>query len=155
MLLQAGDIVFNRTNSLDQIGKVALFRGWADQPVSFASYLVRLRCGARVRPEYLNVLLNSTYVLAWSRAEALPAIGQANLNPNRYSYLPICLPPVDEQDSIIAHIASETSKLDALRAATERTIALLKERRAALIAAAVTGKLDVQGAGRHIAVVAD
>ena len=44
---------------------------------------------------------------------------------------------------------------DARRSATERTIALLKERRAALIAAAVTGKLDVQGAERHIAVVAD
>jgi type I restriction enzyme, S subunit len=155
MLLRAGDLVFNRTNSLDQIGKVALFRGWADQLVSFASYLVRLRCGAQIRPEYLNMLLNSTYVLAWSRAEALPAIGQANLNPNRYSYLTICLPPVDEQDSIVAHIAAGTAKLDALRVATERTIALLKERRAALIAAAVTGKVDVQGAEHHLAVVAD
>jgi type I restriction enzyme S subunit len=65
------------------------------------------------------------------------------------------LPPIDEQDEIVAHIAAETGKLDALRAATERTIALLKERRAALIAAAVTGKLDVQGAGCHISVVAD
>ena len=57
--------------------------------------------------------------------------------------------------AIVAHITVETAKLDALRAATERTIALLKERRAALIAAAVTGKLDVQGAERHIDVVAD
>ena len=65
------------------------------------------------------------------------------------------LPPIDEQRAIVAHITAETAKLDALRSATERTIALLKERRAALIAAAVTGKLDVQGAGRHIAVVAD
>ena len=40
----------------------------------------------------------------------------------------------------------ETTKLDALRAATERTIALLKERRAALIAAAVTGQIEVEGA---------
>ena len=65
------------------------------------------------------------------------------------------VPPLEEQSAIVAHIAAETAKLDALRAATERTIALLKERRAALIAAAVTGKLDVQGAERHIAVVAD
>ena len=65
------------------------------------------------------------------------------------------LPPIDEQRAIVAHIAAETAKLDALRTATERTIALLKERRAALIAAAVTGKLDVQGAERHIDVVAD
>ena len=52
------------------------------------------------------------------------------------------VPPLSEQRAIVAHIAAETAKLDALRAATERTIALLKERRAALIAAAVTGQLD-------------
>ena len=43
----------------------------------------------------------------------------------------------------MAHIAAETARIDALRAATERTVALLKERRAALIAAAVTGKLAI------------
>jgi type I restriction enzyme, S subunit len=53
------------------------------------------------------------------------------------------LPPLDEQRAIVAHIATETAKLDALRSATERTIALLKERRAALIAAAVTGRLHI------------
>ena len=65
------------------------------------------------------------------------------------------MPPLDEQRAIVAHIAAETAKLDALRGATERTVALLKERRAALIAAGVTGKLHVPGAGCHIAVVAD
>jgi hypothetical protein len=53
------------------------------------------------------------------------------------------LPPIDEQRAIIGHIAAETAKLDALRAATERTIALLKERRAALVAAAVTGRITI------------
>ena len=53
---------------------------------------------------------------------------------------------MEEQRAIVAHIAAETAKLDALRAATERTIALLKERRAALIAAAVTGQIEVEGA---------
>ncbi|MEK7674845.1 MAG: restriction endonuclease subunit S [Verrucomicrobiota bacterium] len=53
------------------------------------------------------------------------------------------VPPLDEQRAIVAHIASETGKLDALRASAERTMDLLKERRAALIAAAVTGKIAV------------
>ena len=51
------------------------------------------------------------------------------------------LPPPAEQRAIVAHISAETAKLDALRQAAERTIGLLKERRAALIAAAVTGKI--------------
>ena len=66
------------------------------------------------------------------------------------------LPPLDEQRTILAHIQRETAKLEALRMATERTISLLKERRAALIAAAVTGKITIHGSteanlpgGRH------
>jgi len=54
------------------------------------------------------------------------------------------VPPIHEQRAIVAHIAAWTAKLDALRAATERTIALLKERRSALIAAAVTGQLQLR-----------
>jgi type I restriction enzyme S subunit len=60
------------------------------------------------------------------------------------------LPPASEQSAIVDHVMRETGKLDAVRAATERTIALLKERRSALIAAAVTGQLDLtteEGAG--------
>ena len=54
------------------------------------------------------------------------------------------VPPPEEQRAIVGHITAETAKLDALRASAERTMALLKERRAALIAAAVTGKIAVQ-----------
>lgn len=143
LLLQPGDLVFNRTNSLDQIGKVGLFKGNSDYPVSFASYLVRLRCTPKITPEFLNRLLNSTQVLAWARSEALPAIGQANLNPNRYSFLRIALPPLNEQLDIVEFLKSETKKLDDLKSATERTINLLKERRTALISAAVTGQLAI------------
>lgn len=56
------------------------------------------------------------------------------------------MPPRAEQQAIVKHIARETEKLDAVRVATERTIGLLKERRSALIAAAVTGQLEVRAA---------
>jgi type I restriction enzyme S subunit len=55
-------------------------------------------------------------------------------------------PPLEEQRTIVAYIASETAKLDALRIATERTIKLLKERRAALIDSAVTGRIVLENA---------
>ena len=54
------------------------------------------------------------------------------------------VPPIDEQCAIVAHIANETSRLDELRSATEKTTALLRERRTSLIAAAVTGLIDVE-----------
>jgi type I restriction enzyme, S subunit len=53
------------------------------------------------------------------------------------------VPPLDEQRELVGYLARATSKLDELRAATMRTIELLKERRAALIARAVTGQTDV------------
>ena len=57
------------------------------------------------------------------------------------------VPPLDEQSEIAAFLERETDKLDALRAEAKRAIDLLKERRSALIAAAVTGKIDVRNAG--------
>ncbi len=53
------------------------------------------------------------------------------------------LPPMSEQRAIVAWIARETAKLDALQGATERTVALLRERRVSLIASAVTGQLAI------------
>jgi len=53
------------------------------------------------------------------------------------------VPPLDEQEQIVAHIAEERVKIDKLATATERSIGLLKERRSALIAAAVTGQIEI------------
>ena len=56
------------------------------------------------------------------------------------------LPSSEAQRGIVAYVAQQTAKLDALRLSAERTIGLLKERRAALIAAAVTGQIDAESA---------
>ena len=58
----------------------------------------------------------------------------------------VCLPPLPEQDEILSHIDRETARIEGLIVKTERSIALLKEKRAALITAAVTGKIDVRAA---------
>lgn len=66
--------------------------------------------------------------------------------------LPIAVPGQDEQEEIVAFLDSEVSKLDALTAEATRAIDLLKERRTALISAAVTGKIDVrEGAAKEAA----
>ena len=66
------------------------------------------------------------------------------LYPEGFFAVSLPVPPLGEQREIIAHIANETGKLSELCAATERTIALLKERRVALIGATVTGQIDVE-----------
>ncbi|SEB61384.1 type I restriction enzyme, S subunit [Burkholderia sp. WP9] len=57
----------------------------------------------------------------------------------------LCLPPLDEQAAIVGHIERNVVELDALKTEAERAVELLKERRSALISAAVTGKIDVRG----------
>ncbi|MBF0311156.1 MAG: restriction endonuclease subunit S, partial [Magnetococcales bacterium] len=59
------------------------------------------------------------------------------------------IPPLPEQSAIVAHLDQQTARLDALAAEAQRAIELLKERRSALISAAVTGKIDVRGLGNR------
>jgi len=71
---------------------------------------------------------------------------QQHFNISMAANLTVPLPPLEEQREIVKFLDSETTKLDFLKSEAERAIALLKERRGALIAAAVTGKIDVRNA---------
>lgn len=66
---------------------------------------------------------------------------------DHFRALRVCLPPLTEQDRILSKIDAETAKIDGLINLTERSIDLLREKRAALITAAVTGKIDVRAVG--------
>jgi type I restriction enzyme S subunit len=65
---------------------------------------------------------------------------------DHFRALKVCLPPLEEQDRILSEIDAETARIDDLISLTERSIDLLREKRAALITAAVTGKIDVRAA---------
>jgi len=144
LLLNEGDLLYNRTNSLDLIGKVGRFLGFS-VPVSFASYLVRLRTTSDCLATYFAYLLNTTGLLGEARANAIVAIGQCNLNPTRYGELTTAIPPLEEQKKIVGFLDSETLKLDEMNREAEKAVLLLRERRVVLISAAVTGKIDVRG----------
>lgn len=70
---------------------------------------------------------------------------QSALSLGAMNELVFLLPPIVEQTEVIEFIHREITKLDALTTEAQRAIALLKERRSALISAAVTGKIDVRG----------
>jgi len=144
LLLQEGDLLYNRTNSLDQIGKVGLFQGDVDGQFSFASYLVRLRTVSDSLPQFFAYLLNTENILGLARASAFVAIGQCNLNPSRYGRIIVAIPPQEEQVAIVRYLEKATATIDSLVADASRTIDILQERCSALISAAVTGALDVR-----------
>jgi len=71
---------------------------------------------------------------------------QGNVGINDLQRVKIAIPPIDEQVAVIELLASENAKVEALGEHSKRAIGLMKERRAALIAAAVTGRVDVPNA---------
>lgn len=103
--------------------------------------------GPRLAPAYIDALVRlPVFAQEVTRYSKGVWSSRLRLYPEGFFEVHLPVPPQEEQRAVVAHIARETAKLDAVRAATERTIALLKERRSALIAAAVTGQLDVGAA---------
>ena len=98
----------------------------------------------RMMPDYVEALVRIP-VFAQEAIRYSKGVWSSRLRlyPEGFFEIWLPVPPPDEQQAIVAHIATETAKLDKLRASAEHSMALLKERRAALIAAAVTGKLQI------------
>jgi type I restriction enzyme S subunit len=123
--LRRGDLLINRTNSLDQVGKVGLVD--ADRDDVFASYLVRLNVNTDlIEPEYLNYWLNSDLAQRTIKRIATPAIGQANLNPTelqKYCLVPI--PPAVQRKRIVEFLR----KWDEAVNTTDRLIAAKRSKR--------------------------
>lgn len=96
---------------------------------------------------FLHILLRSSPLVSTYRSISngiRPA--QWRLEPEQFLRTKIYLPPIEEQETIVSYCLHEIAKLDGLKAESERAIMLLKERRTALIAAAVTGQIDVRQA---------
>ena len=149
LLLREGDLLFNRTNSRELVGKVGLFAGH-DSPTTFASYLVRMRPLPDQEPEYLNMALNDASFISHARRESVPSLHQSNLNPTRYGRIHIALPPKDEQGDILRTLQKETATLRDSAIQTRRQIDLVNEYRTRLIADVVTGQLDVREASTQV-----
>lgn len=97
--LNEDDILFNRTNSHELVGKTAIFRTAGDYV--FASYLIRLVTNkTKLRPEYLNNYINWTYTQRRLKLIASKGVSQSNISASKISRLLIHLPPIEEQAKI-------------------------------------------------------
>jgi type I restriction enzyme, S subunit len=105
LALDVGDILFNRTNSRDLVGKVALVRDPTD--FLYASYIVRLRVNQSVAdPYYLFAVMHSHRAQAQFKSIATPGVSQSNINPTNLKKQIIPLPPLAEQRDIAAQLQS-------------------------------------------------
>lgn len=140
LILESGDILYNRTNSADQVGKAALFTGSRSDEVTFASYLVRLRTNHRMTPTFLNYVVNSHGFLSFARKLAIPSVQQSNLNSTRYGRMLVPLPPIKEQHAICSYLEERIAKLGAVVATLDEQIDALAAYRKSMIHECVTGQ---------------
>jgi len=103
--LQRNDVLFNRTNSWEHVGKAAIWRH--DEPgPAFASYLVRLHCSEELLPEFLHLWLNWGSVQRAIRQFATPGVQQVNINPTNLRRALVAVPDtLDEQRAIIERVS--------------------------------------------------
>lgn len=142
LLLEPGDLLYNRTNSPDEVGKAAIFRGSRRDRFTFASYLVRLRTNHHAEPHFLNYLLNCDGFLTYARKLAIPSVQQSNLNSTRYCRILIPLPPRTEQVRIAAYLDASCAAIDAAVVAKRRQLETLYALRQSTIHRAVTCGLN-------------
>lgn len=93
--LKRGDILFNRTNSMEWVGKTGLFS--LDGDYVFASYMLRLNVKTDlVTPEFVNRYLNIPLIQYRLKAFATPGVSQANINPTSLKSMPFLIPPLEQ-----------------------------------------------------------
>ena len=146
--VKPGDLLFNRTNSIDLVGRMAIVED--DRPAVFASYLVRLVVDAnRCIPEFLNYFMNWPRTQGEIKKLASRAVGQANINATKLRTVLFPLPAIDEQRDIVAVLDVIDRKINLHR----RKRAVLEELFKALLHKLMTGEsrvneLELSATGR-------
>ena len=107
-VVRKGDVLFNRTNSIDLIGKTCVFN--LEEPMVIAGYIIRIRLKEQVLPVYLSIFLNSDYGKQLLKSMAKGAVNQANINAQELKSIKISIPPIELQNQF-ADFVTQVDKL--------------------------------------------
>ena len=140
LLLARGDLLFNRTNSAELVGKTAVFKG-TPSPCSFASYLIRVRFGTGCSPDFVGYFANSVLGRAWVANVVSQQVGQANVNGTKLQMLTLPPPPIDEQTRIVAEVERRLSVVEELEAVVSANLQRAARLRQSILQRAFNGEL--------------
>ena len=139
--LEKYDLLFNRTNSSEWVGKTAIYKD--EQPAIYAGYLIRIR-SLLISPDYLNTVMNSGYYREWCYNVKTDAVNQSNINAQKLSQLMIPIPPLREQGRIVAEIDKWISLIDIVKNGKGDLQTVIKQAKNKILDLAIHGKLVPQ-----------
>ena len=143
LLLEIGDILFNRTNSAELVGKTAVYKG-LPTPCSFASYLIRMKVTSGIIPDLISYYINSAYGRQWIASVVSQQVGQANVNGTKLQALAVPFPPYLEQEQIISEVEQHLSIADKVEAVVDAELKRSDALRQSILKQAFSGKLVPQ-----------
>ena len=141
-LLRAGDVLMNEGGDSDKLGRGAIWTGEID-PCLHQNHVFAVRA-REVFPAWLALWISSDHAKAYFESRSKQSTNLASISATNLMEMPMLRPPESEQSAIVGAVHHSVQKIDAVHSAIERTARLLKERLSALIAAAVTGQIDVE-----------
>ena len=106
-IVRRGDVLFNRTNSKELVGKTCVYD--RDGMMVLAGFVIRIRVGECILPEFLSAFLNTDFSKQMLLGMCKTAIGQANINAQELQNIRLYLPPVDLQQRYV-RFKTETDK---------------------------------------------
>ena len=139
--LEKDDLLFNRTNSSEWVGKTAIYK--EEQPAIYAGYLIRIR-PLLISPDYLNTVMNSSYYRDWCYDVKTDAVNQSNINAQKLSQLMIPIPPLKEQERIVAEMNKWISLIDIVKNGKDDLLTIIKRTKSKILDIAIRGKLVPQ-----------
>jgi type I restriction enzyme S subunit len=111
LLLREGDLLFNRTNSPELVGKTAVFH--EQGPMSFASYLIRVQFAETIAdPDFVSYWINSALGREWASLAKTDGVSQSNINGAKLALMPLPLPPIEEQRVIVERVSRMLDSAD-------------------------------------------
>jgi len=101
-LLKKGELLFNRTNSKELVGKTGLFE--LDSPMAFAGYLIKMKPSNLIHSKFLLFFMNSEFIKKLLYNKAKNIVGMANINAKELEDFSIILPPIELQNKFAERI---------------------------------------------------
>jgi type I restriction enzyme ecoAI specificity protein len=139
--LEKNDLLFNRTNSSEWVGKTAIYK--EEQPAIYAGYLIRIK-PLLISPDYLNTVMNSGYYRDWCYDVKTDAVNQSNINAQKLSQLMIPIPPLKEQERIVAEMDKWISLIDIVKNGKGDLLTVIKQAKSKILDLAIHGQLVPQ-----------
>jgi type I restriction enzyme S subunit len=141
-LLEPGDVLMNEGGDYDKLGRGTVWNGEIS-PCVHQNHVFCVRPNSTEYSEWISKLTESKFLKHYFIRKSKQSTNLASISVSDIKETPIILPPAKEREDILDHVDNEEKQLDHLERYTDKTIDLLQEKRRALIAAAITGKINV------------